>query len=143
MNLLTATIPPGDGAMEQAAEAAESIASAVGAKLPLTDPVLVFALVMAIILLAPLAMARLRLPGLIGVILAGAIVGPSGLGLLDRAGLVETLGTVGLLYLIFVAGMSMDLHQFTLMRGRSAAFGLMSFFLPQIMGLGVGMWLLG
>lgn len=143
MIVLNLTNPPGGNAGEQAENGVEVVASAMGAHLPLTDPVLVFALVMAIILLAPLAMARLRVPGLIGVILAGAFVGPSGLGLLERTGVVETLGTVGLLYLIFVAGMSMDLHQFALMRSRSAVFGLLSFFIPQLMAVGVGMWLMG
>ncbi len=111
--------------------------------LPVTDPVLVFALVMLIILVAPLAMWRLRLPGIIGVLIAGAITGPNALGILERDRTIELLGTVGLMYLMFVAGMSMDLHQFKQMRGRSISFGTLSFAIPQGLGITAGMMMLG
>lgn len=111
--------------------------------LPVTDPVLVFALVMLIILIAPLGVRRLRLPGIIGLLLAGAIIGPAGLGILERDRTIELLGTVGLLYLMFVAGMSLDLHQFRQTRSRSITFGTLSFFIPQMMGIAAGMILLG
>jgi Kef-type K+ transport system membrane component KefB/nucleotide-binding universal stress UspA family protein len=111
--------------------------------LPVTDPVLIFAIAMAIILGAPLLMARLRLPGLVGMILAGAVVGPSVLGLLERDQTFELLGTVGLLYLMFVAGVSIDLAQFSKMKGRSVAFGTVSYAIPAALALGVGVYLLG
>lgn len=142
MNLLTATIPPGDGALEQAAEAAESIASAIGAKLPLTDPVLVFALVMALILIAPFFMSRLKLPGIIGLLVAGMIVGPHGLGLLERDTTIVLLGTVGLLYIMFLAGIEIDLDDLFRHRNNSLVFGLMTFAVPQVLGTVMALTLL-
>jgi Kef-type K+ transport system membrane component KefB/mannitol/fructose-specific phosphotransferase system IIA component (Ntr-type)/nucleotide-binding universal stress UspA family protein len=110
--------------------------------LPVTDPVLIFALVMLIILVAPLLMSRFRLPGIIGVLIAGAIIGPNALGILQRDETIELLGTVGLLYLMFVAGMSLDLHQFQQMRKRSISFGTISFLIPQTLGIAAGMMFL-
>jgi Kef-type K+ transport system membrane component KefB/mannitol/fructose-specific phosphotransferase system IIA component (Ntr-type) len=110
---------------------------------PFEDPVLIFGSVMVLILLAPLLFRRLRIPGIVGLILAGAVVGPSGLNLLARDFTFELLGQVGLLYLMFVAGLSMELNQFIRLRNRSLAFGAMSFFIPQVIGIALGMWLLG
>jgi Kef-type K+ transport system membrane component KefB/mannitol/fructose-specific phosphotransferase system IIA component (Ntr-type)/nucleotide-binding universal stress UspA family protein len=109
---------------------------------PITDPVLVFGLVMLIIFLAPLLFRRYKIPGIIGLILFGAFVGPSALGLLDRDATIILLGTVGLIYLMFMAGLSIDLNEFKKMRGRSAVFGLSTFFIPQILALIVGLYLL-
>lgn len=111
--------------------------------LPVTDPVLIFFIVMVVILTAPLAMARLRGPALVGLILAGVIVGPSVLGLLERDATIILLGTVGLLYLMFVAGVSLDLTQFAQLRNWSIGFGLMSFLIPQMGALVVGVQVLG
>src|SRR5690606_18015076 len=103
--------------------------------LPVHDPVLIFAIVMLIVLLVPILFTKLRVPGLVGLILAGAIVGPSGAGILERDATIVLLGTVGLLYLMFVAGLALDLAQFNRQKGRSITFGLLSFFIPQ--GLGI------
>ncbi|MEX2352419.1 MAG: cation:proton antiporter [Balneolaceae bacterium] len=110
--------------------------------LPFSDPVLIFALVMLIILLAPLAFRKLRIPGIVGLILAGTVVGPSVMGLLERDFTIELLGTVGLLYLMFMAGLSIDLNQFEKLKERSIGFGLLSFFIPQLGGIAAGVWLL-
>lgn len=118
-------------------------ADVIDFSLPFHDPVLIFAVVMLIVLLAPLAFARLRVPGLVGLIVCGAIVGPSGLGLLERDGTMILLGTVGLLYLMFVAGLSLDLGQFQRQRSRSLVFGLASFLIPQVLGIVLGLYLLG
>jgi Kef-type K+ transport system membrane component KefB len=109
--------------------------------LPIADPVLIMAVAMAIFLIAPLVMERARVPGLIGVILAGAIVGPNGLNLLARDQTVVLLGTVGLLYLIFLAGTAIDLHGFARYRNRSLTFGALSFLIPQVAGTGLGLLL--
>jgi Kef-type K+ transport system membrane component KefB len=111
--------------------------------LPIHDPVLIFALVMLIVLLAPLVFGRLRIPGIVGLIVAGAVVGPSGLGMLERDSTMILLGTVGLLYLMFVAGIALDLNQFNKLRTRSLIFGLISFFVPQLLGIAAGIYLLG
>jgi Kef-type K+ transport system membrane component KefB/mannitol/fructose-specific phosphotransferase system IIA component (Ntr-type) len=110
---------------------------------PVSDPVLIFAITMVIVLVAPLLVVRLRIPGLVGLILAGAIAGPSVLGLLERDDTFELLGTVGLLYLMFVAGVSLDLAKFAKLRGLSIGFGTASFVVPQMLALVVGMKLLG
>ncbi|AXJ00460.1 transporter, CPA2 family [Cyclonatronum proteinivorum] len=110
--------------------------------LPINDPVLIFAIVMLIILLAPMVVQRLKIPGLVGTILAGTIVGPSVLGLLERDDTIILLGTVGLLYLMFMAGLSIDLNKFEKNRNKSVAFGLISFLIPQLAALPVGMLLL-
>ncbi len=110
--------------------------------LPFTNPVVVFAIVMAIILIAPLFVRRIKIPGLIGIILAGAIIGPSALGLLDRDNTIELLGTVGLLYLMFTAGLSMDLNQFLRNRVRSFSFGLLTFLIPQMFAIAIGIYIL-
>ncbi len=109
---------------------------------PITDPVLVFGLVMLIIFSAPLLFRRYKIPGIIGLILFGAFVGPSALGLLDRDATIILLGTVGLIYLMFMAGLSIDLNEFKKMRGRSAVFGLFTFLLPQLLAFAVGLHLL-
>jgi Kef-type K+ transport system membrane component KefB len=109
--------------------------------LPIVDPVLIMAVAMAIFLVAPLVMERARVPGLIGVILAGAIVGPNGLNLLARDQTIVLLGTVGLLYLIFLAGTAIDLHGFARYRNRSLTFGALSFLIPQVAGTVLGLLL--
>ena len=111
-------------------------------ELPIQDPVLTFALVMLLILVAPLLSMRVRLPGVVGVILAGALVGPSAANLLTRDGLVGLLGTVGLLYLMFTAGLSLEINQFIKHRNHSLIFGLMAFGLPQTLGTTAGIMLL-
>lgn len=110
--------------------------------LPFSDPVLIFALVMLIILLAPILFRKLKVPGLVGLILAGALVGPSMLGLLERDDTINLLGTVGLLYLMFMAGLSIDLNRFEKLKERSIGFGAVSFFLPQAAAVAVGLLLL-
>lgn len=105
---------------------------------PLTNPVLVFATVMLIVLLAPPLFRKLGLPGLVGLIVSGAVVGPHALGLLERGDTFELLGTVGLLYLMFTAGLSLDLNQFIQHKGRSLVFGGISYLLPAVGAYGVG-----
>jgi Kef-type K+ transport system membrane component KefB/mannitol/fructose-specific phosphotransferase system IIA component (Ntr-type) len=111
--------------------------------LPITDPVLIFALVMVLMLISPLLSKRLRLPATVGLILAGMLVGPSVTGLLERDITINLLGTVGLLYLIFTAGVSLDIDQFQKLRGRSVFFGLTSVALPFALAYAGGVWVLG
>ncbi|TVR14486.1 MAG: cation:proton antiporter, partial [Balneolaceae bacterium] len=106
--------------------------------LPFDDPVLIFALVMLIILLAPMIFRKLKIPGLVGLILAGTVVGPGLLGLIERDFTIELLGTVGLLYLMFMAGLSIDLNRFEKLREKSIGFGIMSFLFPQLAAIYVG-----
>lgn len=110
--------------------------------LPFSDPVMIFALVMLIILLAPLIFKKLRIPGIVGLILSGTLVGPSLLGLLERDNTIELLGTVGLLYLMFMAGLSIDLNRFQKLRNRSIGFGSLSYILPAAGAYYLGVYFL-
>jgi Kef-type K+ transport system membrane component KefB/mannitol/fructose-specific phosphotransferase system IIA component (Ntr-type)/nucleotide-binding universal stress UspA family protein len=105
--------------------------------LPFTDPVLILVVATTIFLLVPLLFERIRIPGIIGLIVAGAVVGPHGLGLLARDPTIVLLGTVGLLYLVFVAGLELDLNLFSQFRRRSIVFGVLSFALPLLLALAV------
>lgn len=107
--------------------------------LPITEPVAFFALMLGIILLVPMLFERLRLPGLVGLILAGMVIGPNGLHLVNRSNSVILLATIGLLYVMFIAGLEIDLAQFKKYRQRSIALGLLSFALPQAMGTAAGL----
>jgi Kef-type K+ transport system membrane component KefB/mannitol/fructose-specific phosphotransferase system IIA component (Ntr-type) len=107
--------------------------------LPIADPVLIFALAMVIFVAAPLLFERARLPGIVGLIVAGAVVGPNGLNILDRSSTIELLGTVGLLYLMFMVGLELDLYDFNKYRNRSVVFGGLSFIIPQVIGTTVGL----
>ena len=106
--------------------------------LPFSDPVLIFALVMFTILTAPLVFKQIRVPGIVGLILAGTVVGPSVLGFMERDATFILLGTVGLLYLMFTAGLSIDLNQFSKARDKSIVFGFFSFLFPMGLSVWVG-----
>ena len=110
---------------------------------PVEDPVLIFALAMIIFLTAPLLLERYRLPGIIGIILVGAAIGPNGLGVLARDETIVLLGQVGLIYLMFVAGLEINLNRFIENRDQSAVFGTLSFLIPQAIGTVFGVWVLG
>lgn len=111
--------------------------------LPISNPVVVFALVSALILLAPIVMGRWRLPGMIGLLIAGAALGPNGFGVLARDPSFILFGTVGLLYIMFTAALEIDLSVLRRYRSQSLVFGLMTFAVPMSIGLVVGHWLLG
>ncbi len=110
-------------------------------ELPLSEPVLIVAVAFIIFLVAPVLMERLRIPGLVGLILAGAVIGPNAANLLARDATIVLLGTVGLLYLMFMAGVEIDLHGFRKYRNRSVVFGALTFLIPQVVGTGVGLLL--
>jgi Kef-type K+ transport system membrane component KefB len=101
----------------------------------ITDPVAIFLVVLVIILLAPVVLNRLKLPHIVGMILAGVIVGPHGLNILDRDSSFAIFGQVGLLYLMFLAGLEIDMYHLRLNMKRGIQFGLLTFFIPMIMGV--------
>jgi Kef-type K+ transport system membrane component KefB len=102
--------------------------------LPLTDPVLIVAVAMAVFLVVPLGFERLGVPGIIGLIVAGAALGPHGLDVLERDRTIVLLGTVGLLYLMLMVGLELDLNEFARYRRRSIVFGLATSVIPGIVG---------
>lgn len=103
-------------------------------KLPLTNPVLVFALILMIILIAPILLRKFRLPGIVGLIIAGVIIGPFGLNFLEKNTAVELFSTIGLLYIMFIAGLDLDLNEFKSNRNKSILFGFLTFILPLLIG---------
>ncbi|MDT8390625.1 MAG: cation:proton antiporter [Lentisphaeria bacterium] len=110
--------------------------------LPLSDPILVFSILISVILIAPLVAERVRIPDLVLLLLAGTILGPHGFGILARNEGVTMFGAVGLLYIMFIAGLDIDLYRFSQTRGRSVGFGLLTFAIPQAMGTLMGRYLL-
>ncbi|WP_338088261.1 cation:proton antiporter [Neobacillus citreus] len=109
--------------------------------IPLKEPVLIFGLAVLIFLLFPILMGKLKVPAIIGPIIAGIIIGPNGLEILARDSTIELLGTVGLLFIMFIAGLELDLDGFKRYRNRSILFGLLTFSIPLILGVILGLWL--
>ena len=110
---------------------------------PITDPTWIFLVVLVIILFAPLVLNRIRVPHLVGMILAGVVVGEHGLNILSRDSSFELFGKVGLLYIMFLASLEMDLEGLKKNRIRGTVFGLITFLVPFALGYGAGHWLLG
>ena len=100
---------------------------------------LVFALCMGVVLVAPLLAGRLRIPGLVGLLVAGMLLGPNGFEVLDRDTFIERLGVIGLLFILGLAGLELDLHEFRRRRSASMLFGFISFLIPQLLGTCVGL----
>lgn len=111
--------------------------------LPIEDPILIFAIAMVIFLSAPLLLLQYRIPGIVGIILVGAAIGPNAIGLLERDATFVLLGEVGIVYLMFVAGLEINFNRFIEHKDRSITFGFLSFLIPQVLGTAVGYWVLG
>lgn len=111
-------------------------------ELPLTDPVLKFLLILVIILSAPLLLNKLKIPHLLGLIIAGAVIGPHGLNLVLRDSSIILSGTAGLLYIMFLAGLEIDMGDFKKNSGRSFVFGMYTFLIPMGLGILSGLYLL-
>ena len=109
---------------------------------PFQSSVLVFALILFVILLAPLLFRSLKVPGIIGLILAGVIVGPHGLNLLARNSAIDLFSTIGLLYIMFLAGLELDLKGFANYKHKSLVFGFFTFIIPLSIGYPVCRYLL-
>ena len=118
------------------------LASTIDFTLPLADPVLKFLLILLIILAAPLLLNKLRIPHLLGLIIAGAIIGPHGFNLVLRDSSIILSGTAGLLYIMFLAGLEIDMADFKRNSTKSLAFGMYTFLIPRILGTVVGIWVL-
>ncbi|MCF0048536.1 cation:proton antiporter [Dyadobacter chenwenxiniae] len=111
--------------------------------LPLKNPVIIFSVVLFIILFAPIIFNRIKVPHIIGLIISGMIVGPYGLNLLSRDSSIVLFGTVGLLYIMFLAGLEIDLAEFRKNRNKIIVFGLTTFLLPLISGTLASYYVLG
>ena len=114
-----------------------------GITLPLEDPILKFLLILVIILAAPLLLNKLKIPYLLGLIIAGAVIGPHGLNLVLRDSSIILSGTAGLLYIMFLSGLDMDMSDFRKNGTRSLVFGLYTFCVPLLLGILAGYYILG
>lgn len=107
--------------------------------LPLENPVLIFSIILLIILLSPILLRKIRIPSIIGLIISGVIIGPKGLNLIgaelmETAGSIKLFSTIGLLYIMFMAGLELDMNEFKKYRNKSFTFGLMTFIIPILLG---------
>lgn len=107
-----------------------------------TQPIAIFLIVLAIILLTPLLLNRLRIPHIIGMIVAGVIIGPHGFDVLRDDSSFDIFGQVGLLYLMFLAGLEIDMFHLRLNLRRGLVFGLLTLIIPLAMGVVSSRWLL-
>ena len=107
---------------------------------PIESPTLIFFVVLLIILLAPIIMGKLRIPHIIGMVLAGMLIGEHGLNILSRDSSFELFGKVGLLYIMFLAGLEMDLESVKKNTRRFLYFGLLTCFIPLILTYVMAMW---
>ncbi|UPS43848.1 cation:proton antiporter [Prevotella sp. E15-22] len=97
------------------------------------DPTLIFFVVLLIILLAPIVMSKLRIPHIIGMVLAGVLIGEHGLNLLQRDISFEVFGQVGLYYIMFLAGLEMDMESVKKNSKRLLIFGLLTCIVPLVL----------
>ena len=114
----------------------------LGVNFPITDPTWIFFLVLMIILFAPILLGRLRIPHIIGMILAGVAIGKYGFNILERDSSFELFGKVGIYYIMFLAGLEMDLENLKKNIGRALVFGALTFIIPFAIGMAVGIYVL-
>ncbi len=101
---------------------------------PITDPILKFLIILIIILSVPILSDKIRLPHLLGMILAGVLIGPNGLNLLERDSSIILSGTAGLLYIMFLSGLEIDMNDFRKNIWKSSTLGLLGFCIPMLIG---------
>ena len=110
---------------------------------PVTDPIWIFFIVLIIILFAPIILGKLKIPHIIGMILAGIVIGEHGLNILERDSSFELFGQVGLYYIMFLAGLEMDMEDFRKNKVKGLVFGLLTFIIPMALGIWTSISLLG
>ncbi|MCU0858305.1 MAG: cation:proton antiporter, partial [Pontiellaceae bacterium] len=109
---------------------------------PVTDPVLVFTILALVILIAPVFYEKWRIPDLVLLLGSGALLGPNGLHVLERGSAVTLLGSVGMIFIMFLAGLEIDLYRFSRSYKKSIVFGLLTFIIPQTLGTLAGLYIL-
>ena len=109
---------------------------------PVTDPTWIFLGVLCIVLFAPLLFNKLRMPHIIGMILAGLLIGPNGLNILERDSSFELFGKVGLYYIMFLASLEVNMQEMKQSKNGALLMGLAVFAIPIILGLGANIFIL-
>jgi Kef-type K+ transport system membrane component KefB len=112
-------------------------------ELPLSNPVLIFSLVLFIILFVPLLLNKIKVPYVIGLILAGVAVGEHGANLLRRDSSIVLFGTVGLIYIMFLAALEIDMKEFKKNSSKSLVFGIFTFAVPMVIAAPAARFILG
>lgn len=108
-----------------------------------TQPVQIFFIVLVIILFTPLLLNKLKIPHIIGMIVAGVVIGPYGFNILDNDSSFAIFGQVGLLYLMFLAGLEIDMYHLRLNMRKGLLFGVLTLVIPLVAGVLSSVWLLG
>lgn len=111
-------------------------------ELPVNNPVLIFAIILFIILISPVILKKFRVPGILGLIVSGIIIGPNGLNIISDSQAIKLFATIGILFLMFIAGLDLDQQQFSRTRNKSLLFGLLTYTVPFSIGLPVCYYLL-
>ena len=102
----------------------------------ITNPYAIFALILAAILLVPIICRKIRIPSIVGFIVVGIMAGSHGFGWLGGVETIQTLGKIGMLYIMLQAGIEVDTNDFRQQRSRSILYGLYSFLVPFVLGIG-------
>ena len=102
--------------------------------LPFKDAVFVFAILLFVILLMPIVFKKIHVPGIVGLILAGVAIGPKGFHIIELDPAIKLLSTIGLLYIMFLAGLEIDFRDFQRNRNKSLVFGFLTFSIPLSIG---------
>ncbi len=110
--------------------------------LPFNEPVIVFTILISIILLAPIVFKKFRIPGIVGLIISGTLIGPHGMNLVASGESIKLLSTAGLLYLMFLTGLELSTRELLRNRNKSIVFGVLTFFIPLVTGFIVAHYLL-
>ena len=108
-----------------------------------TQPVQIFFIVLVIILFAPILLNKLKIPHIIGMIVAGVVIGPYGFNVLDNDSSFAVFGQVGLLYLMFLAGLEIDMFHLRLNLRRGLSFGILTLVIPLLLGVLSSVYILG
>lgn len=101
---------------------------------PLTDPIAIFAVLLLVAVLTPFVLRPLRIPAVVGLIFGGMLVGPQVLGVIQQGAIPELMGKIGIIYIMFLAGIEIDIHQLNRRKGETVAFGLLTFLIPLAFG---------
>lgn len=109
---------------------------------PIHDPLLIFSIVMLNVLIAPILAEKLKLPGILGLILSGVIFGPHLFGIIERDTTINLFGTIGILYIMFQAGLEINLSEVKRNKHHSVLFGLLTFAIPLVLGILGGYYIL-
>ena len=110
---------------------------------PVTNSILIFTIILAIILIIPMIMRKIHVPSIIGLIFAGIVIGEYGFGIIANDSVIQMFSTIGLLYIMFMAGLELDFNEFKINKNKSLIFGLFTFAIPLLIGYPICHFVLG